>query len=113
MNRRPNTTWSFLLPFKSAAQSVPRLPLVTEMLRNTDVARFVASLLPSAVKTNRLHRVLLMFNAACLHDFITKSKSLDEGTVAFLLPALLEPLESNNHEHLQDTIVRNKELVAL
>ena len=106
MNRRPNTTWSFLLPFKSAAQSVPRRPLVTEMLQNTDVARFVASLMPSAIKKNCVHRVLLMFNAACVHDFITRNKSLDEGTVAFLLPALLEPLESTNSEHLKDTIVR-------
>ena len=80
MNRRPNTAW-YPSKFKSAAQSVPRLPLVTEMLRNTDVARFVTSLLPSAVKTNRLHRVLLMLNAACLHDSITKSKSLDEDVI--------------------------------
>ena len=76
-----------------------------------DFARFVASLMPSAVKKSRVHRVLLMFNAACLHDFITKSKSLDEGTVAFLLPALLEPLESTNNEHLKDTIVRPRVLV--
>lgn len=111
MNRRPNSTWSFLLPFKSAVQSVPRRPLVTEMLRNTDLARFVASLMPSAVKKNRVHRVLLMFNAACVHDFIIRNKSLDEGTVAFLLPALLEPLESTNTEHLNDTIVRPRVLV--
>ncbi|KAF8626030.1 hypothetical protein AX15_005120 [Amanita polypyramis BW_CC] len=109
---KPNSTWSFLLPFKAAAQSVPRSPMVTEMLRNTDVIRFVASLLPSAIKMNRVHRVLLMFNAACLYDFITRSKSLDEGTVSFLLPALLEPLLSANHDLLTDSILGTYVLLA-
>ncbi|KAF9451337.1 hypothetical protein P691DRAFT_663457 [Macrolepiota fuliginosa MF-IS2] len=90
---KPNSTWSFLLPFKSAAQSLPRVSLVTEMLRNTDVARFVASLLPSALREDRLHRVLLVFNAATMHEFISRSKVLNEGTMAYVLPAVLEPLE--------------------
>jgi hypothetical protein len=63
------------------------------MLKNTDVARFVVALLPNALKSDHVHRTLLAFNAASLHDFILRSKSLDEGTVAFLLPALLEPLQ--------------------
>ena len=63
------------------------------MLKNTDVARFISSLLPSALKHNRVHRALVTFNAACINDFISQSKVLDEGTVAFLLPALLEPLQ--------------------
>ncbi|KAG6866337.1 hypothetical protein C0991_005804 [Blastosporella zonata] len=91
---KPNSTWSFLLPFKSAAQNLPRMSLVSEMLRNTDVSRFVTSLLPSALKDKRAHRVLLAFNAACLHDFISRSKAIDEGTIAYLLPSLLEPLQS-------------------
>jgi U3 small nucleolar RNA-associated protein 10 len=89
---RPNTTWSFLLPFKSAAQSVPRIALVSEMTKNTVAARFIASLLPKAIEEERAHRTLIAFNAATLHDFITQSKSLDEGTLAYLLPALIEPL---------------------
>ena len=63
------------------------------MLRNTDIARFVASLLPIATKGGYSHRVLVAFNAACLHDFLLRSSQLDEGTVAYLLPALLEPLQ--------------------
>jgi U3 small nucleolar RNA-associated protein 10 len=63
------------------------------MLRNSDVARFVTSLLPIAMKDGYSHRVLLAFNAACLHDFILRSRTLDEGTLAYLLPALLEPLQ--------------------
>ncbi|RDB23790.1 U3 small nucleolar RNA-associated protein 10 [Hypsizygus marmoreus] len=89
---KQNSTWSFLLQFKSAAQKLPRMSLVTEMLRSTDVARFVTSLLPSALKAGRCHRVLLAFNAASLHDFISRTQVLDEGTIAYLLPALLEPL---------------------
>jgi U3 small nucleolar RNA-associated protein 10 len=53
----------------------------------------MSSLLPSAMKAGRCHRVLLAFNAACLHDFILHGQSLDEGTLAYLLPALLEPLQ--------------------
>ncbi|GLB44223.1 putative U3 small nucleolar RNA-associated protein 10 [Lyophyllum shimeji] len=92
---KQNSTWSFLLPFKSAAQNLSRMALVTEMLRNSDVSRFVTSLLPSALKEGRPHRVLLAFNAACLHDFISRSQALDEGTVAYLLPALLVPLQQD------------------
>ena len=81
-----------MLPFNSAAQNPPRISLVTEMLRNTDIARFVASLLPIVMKGGYSHRLLLAFNAACLYDFLLRSSQLDEGTVAYLLPALLESL---------------------
>ena len=74
------------------------------MLRNSDVARFVTSLLPSAMKEGRCHRVLLAFNAACLHDFILRCKSFDEGTLAYLLPALLEPLQ--HLPVIKDAVVR-------
>src|SRR4030081_3796316 len=100
---RPNSTWSFLLPFKAAAQSVPRTPLVTEMIKNTDVARFISSLLPLSLKHNYIHRTLVAFNAACLDDFMSKSKSLDEGTVAYLLPAILQPLQTVDHEFAQES----------
>ncbi|KAG5644278.1 hypothetical protein DXG03_008763 [Asterophora parasitica] len=90
---KQNSTWNFLLPFKSAAQNLPRMSLVTEMLRNTDVSRFVTSLLPKALKEGHSHRVLLAFNAACLHDFVSRSQELNEGTVAYLLLALVEPLQ--------------------
>jgi hypothetical protein len=93
---REQSTWSFLLAFKSAAQIVPRFSLVTEMLRNSDVTRFITSLLPDAIKGGYVHHTLLAFNAATLSDFIIHSKTLDEGTVAFLLPALLEPLQTRS-----------------
>jgi U3 small nucleolar RNA-associated protein 10 len=95
-----NSTWSFLRPFKSAAQSLPRVPLVTEMLKNTDVARFVAKLVPESIKKGYCHRTLLAFNAACLHDFMLRSARLDEGTMTFILAALLEPLQQHNDKAL-------------
>ncbi|TFK37695.1 hypothetical protein BDQ12DRAFT_685121 [Crucibulum laeve] len=102
---KPNSTWSFLLPYKSAGQSLPRVSLVTEMLRNSDIARFVTSLLPNAIKDDHCHRVLLAFSAASLHDFIKRSKKLDEGTLAFLLPALLEPLQQKSLTPSKDAIL--------
>ena len=75
------------------------------MLRNADLARFVTSLLPTAIKNGVSHRVLLAFNAATLHEFITRSKVLDEGTMAYLLPALLAPLQQKSLATSQDSIV--------
>ncbi|KAJ7222324.1 hypothetical protein GGX14DRAFT_663256 [Mycena pura] len=93
---KPNSTWSFLIPFKSAAQHVPRASLVAEMLKNSDVTRFIVNLLPSAIKGNCSHRTLLAFNAATLHDYLARAKALDEGTVAHLLPAFMEPLQNRS-----------------
>ncbi|KAJ7607399.1 hypothetical protein FB45DRAFT_1135460 [Roridomyces roridus] len=89
-----NSTWSFLLPFKSSAQNVPRVALVTEMLKNSDATRFIVNLLPTAIKGNYSHHTILAFNAATIHDYLTRVKALDEGTIAHLLPALLAPLQN-------------------
>lgn len=76
------------------------------MIQNSDVARFVTSLLPNAIKGAFVHRALVAFNAACLHDFILGSKTLNEGTLAHLLPALLEPLQTRSELSVKDMIVR-------
>jgi U3 small nucleolar RNA-associated protein 10 len=76
------------------------------MLRNSDVARFVVSLLPKSIKGGWSHPALLAFNAASLHDFIILSKSLDAGTFAYLLPAVLEPLQ-NTEAVTKEAIVRS------
>ncbi|KAK1226193.1 snoRNA-binding rRNA-processing protein utp10 [Marasmius sp. AFHP31] len=106
---KPNATWSFLLPYKSAAQSVPRIALVAEMKKNTVVARQIASFLPNAIKHERTHRTLIAFNAATLHDFITQSQTLDEGSLAYLLPALVDPLQN---ETSKDAILGSYVLIA-
>ncbi|KAK0476138.1 hypothetical protein IW261DRAFT_1643515 [Armillaria novae-zelandiae] len=102
---RPNSTWSFLIPFKKAAQSVPRMALVKEMFGNSDVSRFIANLLPAAIKGGYSHRSLLAFNAAALHDYMLHSKVLDDGTLAYLLPALLQPLQHPSEFPTKDTIL--------
>lgn len=92
---KPNTTWSVLLPYKEAAKAVPRNGLVKEMKRNSEVARKITQLLPDALKGGDLvYRTLVAFNAATLHDFISTTKTFDEGTLAYLIPALLEPLQN-------------------
>ncbi|KAF4568223.1 snoRNA-binding rRNA-processing protein utp10 [Pleurotus pulmonarius] len=91
---RPNSTWSFLLAHKAAAKNLQRSSLVTEMLKNSSVARFVAALLPNAMKDGYHYRALTAFHAATLHDFLMRSEDVDEGTIAFILPACLDPLKS-------------------
>ncbi|TFK71529.1 hypothetical protein BDN72DRAFT_432062 [Pluteus cervinus] len=112
LHLKPNTTWSFLIPFKSAAQALPRTALVTAMLKDSDVARFVSTILPDTIKQGlrsssssrgsskrkrrslKLHHTLIAFNVATILEFVERSRKLDEGTVAFLLPAILEGTQS-------------------
>ncbi|KAH9054895.1 hypothetical protein EDB87DRAFT_1644309 [Lactarius vividus] len=91
----PDTSWNFLNAYKSAAQSIPRTALVTEMVRNVAVARFVASALPKAVKNRTAHRALVAFHTAALFEYLSRIKAPDDGVLAFLLPAMLEPLQQN------------------
>ncbi|KAJ7756261.1 hypothetical protein B0H16DRAFT_696293 [Mycena metata] len=109
---KPSSTWSFLLPFKAAAQNVPRVSLVTELLKNSDATRFIVNLLPTAIKANRSHHTLLAFNAATIHDYLTRTKSLDEGTLAHLLPALLEPLQNRSDGIAKDAILGSYVLLS-
>ena len=89
---RPNSTWSFLNAYRSAAQSVPRQSLVTEMLRNVDLTRFIVSLLPSAIQGGYVHRALIAFHTGVFIDYVARDKTIDDGVLAFLLPSLLAPL---------------------
>lgn len=109
-----NTPWRFLSAYKSAAQPLRRSELATEMLKKKELARFVVGLLPEAIteaKGVHLHRTLVSFNLSTIFEFVNRAerKELDAGTLAFLLPALLEPLkvaESESSEALiKDAIV--------
>lgn len=91
----PDAPWNFLNAYKSAAQSVPRTALVTEMVRNVAFARFVASALPKTVKHRTAHHALVAFHTAVLFEYISRIKSPDDSILAFLLPAMLEPLQHN------------------
>ncbi|KAJ2923032.1 hypothetical protein H1R20_g14063, partial [Candolleomyces eurysporus] len=123
-----NALWSFLTPYKSAAQNIQRVSLVSEMLRNSDLARFVTALLPTALREQQIqgkeprkgkrgvyvHRTLLAFNAATVNEFIKRSKKLDEGTGVMLVSALLEPLQQQKGEEAisKDAILGSYILLA-
>ena len=92
---RPDSPWGFLNAYKSAAQSVPRTALVTEMLRNIAVTRFVASSLPKVIKGKTTHHTLVAFHTAILFEYISRSKALDDAILVVLLPAMLEPLQES------------------
>jgi hypothetical protein len=62
------------------------------MLRNVVVARFVASALPKAIKENTAHHALIAFHTSVLLEYISRAKALDDASLVFLLPAMLEPL---------------------
>ncbi|KAH8987299.1 hypothetical protein EDB92DRAFT_1876367 [Lactarius akahatsu] len=109
----PDAPWNFLNAYKSAAQSVPRTALVTEMVRNVAVARFVASALPKAVKDRTAHRVLVAFHTAALFEYISRIKSPDDSVLAFLLPAILEPLQQNAaHAGTKDVVLSSYVLLS-
>lgn len=79
------------------------------MLRNSDFARFVTSLLPNALnEQGRVHRTLLAFNAATLNEFIKRSKKMDEGTGVMLVTSLLEPLQVKGREPSKEAIVSSR-----
>lgn len=106
--------WNFLNAYKSAARSVPRSALVTEMVRNVAVARFVASALPKAVKDRTAHRALVAFHTAALFEYISRIKAPDDGVLAFLLPAMLEPLQHNAAQAgTKDVVLSNYVLLSV
>ncbi|KZT23010.1 hypothetical protein NEOLEDRAFT_1180414 [Neolentinus lepideus HHB14362 ss-1] len=107
--------WAFLLPFKSAAQHLSRTSLVTEMIRNSDLSRFVTSLLMTGIEHESAHRALVAFHTGILIEFIAKSKSLSAGELAFILPALLVPLQkidSQQTPYLKDIVLGNYVILA-
>jgi U3 small nucleolar RNA-associated protein 10 len=92
----PNSTWSFLNAFKAAAKPLPRTALVAEMLRNIEVTRFVASLLPSAISGGYVHRTLVSFHTSILLEYISQSKAMDSNSSAVLLPPSIDSIKSAN-----------------
>ena len=90
---RPQSTWHFLLAYKSAVKGLPRSALVTEMLKNPDLLRFAASLLPEAIKGGYSHRTLINFHTATLVEYISRAESLDSGNAVVLLSNILDPLD--------------------
>lgn len=74
------------------------------MGQNVDVARFVSSLLPAALEHNYVHRTLVAFYVGSMLDFVGKSKKLDGSVLAFLLPAILVPLQAEGKSNKELTV---------
>ena len=62
------------------------------MLKNPDLMRFAASLLPGALKCGYSHRTLINFHTATLVEYISRAETLDPGSAVVFLSNFLEPL---------------------
>jgi U3 small nucleolar RNA-associated protein 10 len=106
----PNTAWSFMAGFKVSGKAIPRSALVTEMLHNRGLARFVVAILPDTLSDNNgvdVHRTLAYFNTAVMMEFISRAepRHLDPAALAFIVPALTALLEVKERVFLKDLIV--------
>ncbi|EJD05052.1 uncharacterized protein FOMMEDRAFT_105292 [Fomitiporia mediterranea MF3/22] len=96
-----STPWRFLSAYKASGKPVHRNELVTEMLRDRELTRFVVSLLPETLSTasgRNVHRTLICFNTSVVLEYVTRAekRDLDAPILAFLLPALTEPLKDTH-----------------
>lgn len=66
------------------------------MVQDTDLARFVSSLLPNAHQGGYSHRALLAFNIGVMHQYIIRCKILDEAVMGFVMSALVESLKGGS-----------------
>lgn len=68
---------------------------------NGDFSRYIGSLLPEAIRSPSaaaVHRGLIAFHTGTLLDFVKRTcekraGALEEGMLAWILPAAIEPLE--------------------
>ncbi|KAH7099410.1 armadillo-type protein [Auriculariales sp. MPI-PUGE-AT-0066] len=90
-----SAAWSFLVPFKTAAKSLPRAALVSEMRKTIEIARFVAGIVPAALRQDCISDALVSFNASVWLDYFASidSRVLNDETMAFILPAFFVPLK--------------------
>lgn len=112
-----NAPWAFLASYKSAGKPVSRTVLAVEMLKSQDLARFVANLLPEAFGQQggiNVHRTLLCFNTSLWLEFVARAngKDLDAGTLAYLLPALLQPLRVEEQDRRVSAANRKDGIVS-
>ncbi|KIP06398.1 hypothetical protein PHLGIDRAFT_128310 [Phlebiopsis gigantea 11061_1 CR5-6] len=103
LNLSEASKFAALAPYKKTSTPLSHKALVELMLQpaNDDFSRFIGSLLPGAVKSTSaagIHRALIAFHAGTLLDFVKRScrkrvGALEEGTLAWVLPAAIEPLQ--------------------
>lgn len=97
--------YAALLPFKTTTTPLSRTALVNIILSstNSDLARFVAGLLPAAMQLDGfrgVHRTLVAFHTGVMFDFMKKrqngkdGKGVDEGIAVWYLSAAIEPIQT-------------------
>jgi U3 small nucleolar RNA-associated protein 10 len=113
-HRRPTSMWAFLHPYKTSPAPLPRSNIATEMIKKTDLARFVVSLLPSALRASSItvHRSLVAFSTGVVAEYITRHPKIDEGIIAFVLPACVAMVESAGFPSAKDAALAGAILLA-
>jgi U3 small nucleolar RNA-associated protein 10 len=75
------------------------------MCRDLDLARFIASVLPTSLDTGTSHRSLVALYAGTLAEYINRLKHIDEGVLAFLLPACMRLIAASGEPESKDIVV--------
>lgn len=90
------------------------------MINRLDLARFVVSLLPNALEINNsaaatalvVHRSLVAFSTGVLAEYITRHPKIDEGIIAFVLPACISMIEASGFVGAKDVTLAGAILLA-
>ncbi|GJJ09338.1 hypothetical protein Clacol_003560 [Clathrus columnatus] len=77
--------WRFLIPLKGAAQSLPRVVLMNEMVKSVDLARFAFNLLPESLEGGWNHHALVGFTAGVAVEYLARQKHIKEDVLSFVL----------------------------
>src|SRR5258708_5439376 len=101
----PNSRWGFLTPSKETPKPLLRATLVVEMCKDLDMARFIASLLTSALDEGRVHRSLVAFSTGTLAEYIASLQKIDEGVLAIILPSCIRMVQGFDYPLQKDVIV--------
>lgn len=106
--------WAFLHQYKVSPSPFPRTNIATEMIKKPYLARFVVSLLPSALRTSSImvHRSLVAFSTGVVAEYITRHPKIDEGIIAFVLPACVAMVESAGFPSAKDAALAGAILLA-
>lgn len=75
------------------------------MCANLDLARYIVSILPTALDTQVSHRSLVAFTTGTLAEYISRLSRIDEGILAFLLPACRRMFSVSDGPGSKDVVV--------
>lgn len=75
------------------------------MCKNLDLARYMVSILPTALDTRTSHRSLVALCTGTLAEYIIRLARIDEGVLAFLLPACVRMVVVSEGPGSKDIVV--------